>query len=136
MTPGTFENRLERTREAPRIARRFLASWLGATLAEEELETSQLLISELVSNAVVHGQGTITIRANLNDDRIIIEVIDEGEGFEREVRRHDFDDLHGRGLAIVDSLASRWGIHEGTTHVWFELERPGPRLGAERKADT
>jgi hypothetical protein len=32
---------------------------------------------------------------------------------------------------IVDAESSRWGIHEGTTHVWFELERPGPRLAAE-----
>jgi hypothetical protein len=36
----------------------------------------------------------------------------------------------GWGLSIVDALASRWGVHEGTTHVWFELERPGPRLGS------
>ena len=47
--------------------------------------------------------------------------------------RRDFDELHGRGLAIVDSESSRWGIHEGTTHVWFELELSGPRLGTESK---
>lgn len=136
MTPGRYERTLPRTRRAPVIARQSLLSWFGAALEEEQLDTAKLLISELVSNAVVHGQGKITIRADLNDDRIVVEVIDQGEGFEREVRQHDFDDLHGRGLAIVDALASRWGIHEGTTHVWFELERPGPRLGERRKPPT
>jgi hypothetical protein len=61
----------------------------------------------------------------------LVEVIDEGSGFERVVREHSFEDLHGRGLDIVDAEASRWGLYEGTTHVWFEIERSGPRLGAE-----
>src|SRR5207248_452190 len=99
----------------------------------EELEAAQLLASELVTNAFLHGQGNITLRAALDQDRMLVEVIDEGKGFERELRQHDFDDFHGRGLAIVESQASRWGIHEGTTHVWFELERPGPRLGIRTK---
>ena len=33
---------------------------------------------------------------------------------------------------IVEAEASRWGVHEGTTHVWFEVERPGPRLGPDQ----
>lgn len=131
-----FEEQLPRSRNAPGIARKSLTSWFGAALDEDELDTAKLLISELVSNAVLHGRGAITIRGDLNPDRVVFEVIDQGEGFEREVRGYDFDDLHGRGLAIVDAQASRWGIHEGTTHVWFELERPGPRLGAEQKPDT
>jgi hypothetical protein len=66
---------------------------------------------------------------------VLVEVIDEGSGFERVVRRNDFEDVGGRGLTIVESQASRWGIHEGTTHVWFELERSGPRLGEESKPE-
>jgi hypothetical protein len=58
----------------------------------------------------------------------LVEVIDEGSGFERVVRQQTFEDLHGRGLMIVDAAASRWGLHEGMTHVWFEIERTGPRL--------
>ena len=61
----------------------------------------------------------------------LAEVIDEGSGFEREVRRGDFERLGGWGLSLVDAESSRWGVHEGTTHVWFEIERPGPRLGRE-----
>ena len=131
MTPARFEKELQRNREAPRIARRSLVDWIGSALAPEGLDDAKLLTSELVSNAVLHGRGKIVLRAQLDDDSVLVEVIDEGKGFERGVRRQEFDDLHGRGLAIVDAQASRWGIHEGTTHVWFELERPGSRLEAE-----
>lgn len=98
----------------------------------DQLRTAELLVSELVTNAVMHGQGKITLRAQADEDRVLVEVIDEGRGFERTVRHDDFEAVGGRGLAIVDAEASRWGIHEGTTHVWFELERPGPRLGSEK----
>jgi hypothetical protein len=69
----------------------------------------------------------------VHENRLLVEVIDEGSGFERVARDHDVDQLGGLGLRIVDAEASRWGVHEGTTHVWFEIERSGPRLGAEPK---
>lgn len=124
-----LEVNLPHTVQAPGIARRSLADWLAPAVGDSELETAKLLVSELVTNAVVHGRGAITLRAKLDDDRLLVEVIDEGRGFEQTVRQQDFASIGGRGLAIVDAEASRWGIHEGTTHVWFELERPGPRLG-------
>jgi hypothetical protein len=58
-----------------------------------------------------------------------VEVIDEGSGFERRLRRTDFKHVGGWGLDIVQELANRWGMREGATHVWFELERCGRRLG-------
>lgn len=124
---------LPHTVQAPGIARRSLADWLAPTVEADELDTARLLVSELVTNAVVHGQGDITLRATLDEDRLMVEVIDEGRGFELTVRQQDFASIGGRGLAIVDAEASRWGIHEGTTHVWFELERPGPRLGRAQR---
>ena len=54
----------------------------------------------------------------------------------------DFDkaDVSGRGLFLVEALTNRWGIHEGTTHVWFELaagsdasRQPRPRLGQDER---
>jgi hypothetical protein len=62
-------------------------------------------------------------------------VVDEGQGFERAARKGSLDAIGGRGLAIVEAGSSRWGLHEGTTHVWFELERPGPRVGRDAKPD-
>jgi anti-sigma regulatory factor (Ser/Thr protein kinase) len=101
-----------------------------------QLEDARLLTSELVTNAVVHGRGAIGLSALLDEDRLMIEVIDEGDGFERTVRQHGLDAVGGNGLNIVDRLASRWGIHAGSSHVWFELERPGPRLGTDAKPES
>lgn len=129
---GEFETTLPRSVDAPRMARHLLAEWLP-DLTREELGSAQLVVSELVTNAVVHGRGRVVLRADLDEDRVLVEVIDDGQGFERTVRQRDFESVGGRGLGIVDVVASRWGIHEGTTHVWFELERPGPRLGHGRK---
>lgn len=128
-----LEVNLPNTPEAPALARLCVVRWLAQEVEPDELETAKLLVSELVTNAVVHGHGEITLRATLDEDRLLVDVIDQGRGFERTVRQQDFAGIGGRGLAIVDSEASRWGIHEGTTHVWFELERPGPRLGTDKK---
>jgi hypothetical protein len=49
----------------------------------------------------------------------VVEVIDQGHGCERTMQERDFDSVGGRGLGIVDAEASRWGIHEGASHVWF-----------------
>ena len=93
------------------------------------LADAELLAGELTSNALLHGTGEIRLRALLDADRLLVEVIDEGTGFERDLRHQRFDEIGGWGLDIVEDLASRWGVHEGTTHVWFELELPGPLLG-------
>jgi anti-sigma regulatory factor (Ser/Thr protein kinase) len=101
-------------------------------LQREDLDTGELVVSELVTNAVVHGAGQIRLTVDLDEDRLRVEVTDEGSGFEHAVRGIPFHEVRGRGLAIVDAAASRWGIHEGTTHVWAEVERAGPRLGADK----
>ena len=128
-----FERELPRANDAPWIARRSMSDWFGTELESGELQRAKLLTSELVTNAVLHGKGRIMLRGELHEDSLRVEVIDEGEGFEHELRRRDFRDLHGRGLLIVEAESSSWGIHEGTTHVWFELERPGSRLGTESR---
>lgn len=131
--PARVEVELLPDLSAPRAGREFLHASFAAALEKSELDSAQLLVSELVTNAVLHGQGTITLRAQLDDDRLLVDVIDEGRGFERVVREHDFGDVGGWGLSVVDAVSSRWGVHEGTTHVWFELERAGPRVGAAEK---
>ena len=127
------EKELPRDNDAPWVARRSVTEWFGAVLRQGELQTAKLLTSELVANAVLHGHGRILLRGRINDDCVLVEVIDEGGGFEPQVGRRDFRDLHGRGLLIVDAESSRWGIHEGANHVWFELERRGPRRGGQSK---
>lgn len=131
-----LEVKLPRDATAAGQARQLVVDQLASELGSEELDRARLLVSELVTNAVVHGQGAITLRAGLDEDRLLVEVIDEGSGFERAVRRNDRELLGGWGLRIVDAQASRWGVHEGTTHVWFEIERSGPRIGTEKSPLT
>lgn len=120
---------LPRLNEAPALGRRAVAEWFANVLEPAEVDNAKLVVSELVTNAVRHGEGRIQLRAELDDDRLLIEVVDEGKGFVYEAQVVPFDQLSGRGLSIVDTLASRWGIHAGSNHVWAELERPGPRVG-------
>ncbi len=116
-----FERELPRGADAPWLARRSLGDWYGATLQADELHLAKLLTSELVTNAVLHGRGRITLSGRLRDGRLVVEVADEGSGFDYAPGRRRFDHLRGRGLAIVDAESSRWGIGEGATQVWFEL---------------
>ena len=131
MGDDVLDVELARATTAPRTARRIVTERFADELSDQYLDTVRLLVSELVTNAVIHGRGRITLRASrLNGDRLLVEVIDEGSGLEAAVRERDFEDPRagGRGLTIVDAESSRWGIRKGTTHVWFELERPGPRI--------
>ena len=120
---------LPRDSVAPRDARRALRDTCAAHVDDDLLVDAELLVSELVTNALRHGRGEITVCARVDDDRLLVEVIDAGTGFASELRNADFDEVGGWGLDIVDEVSSRWGVYEGTTHVWFELERSGPRLG-------
>ncbi len=129
---GPIEIELPRNASAAAQARQLVVDLLAAELSDHELDRTRLLVSELATNAVRHGQGTITLRARVDQDRLLVEVIDEGSGFERAIHRSDLTQLGGWGLMIVDAEASRWGVHEGTTRVWFEIERAGPRIGTDK----
>jgi anti-sigma regulatory factor (Ser/Thr protein kinase) len=89
------------------------------------LDDVLLLASELVTNAVRHGQGEITCRLWPGRDVVRFEVADRGDALPQEVDRGLVADS-GRGLRIVDTLASRWGTvpaqHQGGKTVWFELD--------------
>jgi anti-sigma regulatory factor (Ser/Thr protein kinase) len=128
---------------APGLARAAAKRHLAGKIGPERLSELCVVISELVTNASVHGRGEVVLRLQLDDQMIRGEVIDQGAGFEHEVRARGPEDVSGRGLFLVDALTSRWGIHEGTTHVWFETEargaasgRPNPRLGSEERPEA
>jgi anti-sigma regulatory factor (Ser/Thr protein kinase) len=132
VTGGVFECELGSGAGAPGVARRLLTEWFAGVLADGTLTTARLLVSELVTNAVTHGAGRVTLRAQLFELRVLVEVFDEGGGFERDLRGGDFrtPGLGGWGLSIVDAESIRWGVRGGRSHVWFELERSGisPRI--------
>lgn len=78
-----------------------------------------LVVSELVSNSVRHGSSQgIEVKVTARNGRIRVEVTDEGPGFAADTPRGD-----GLGLRIVERLADRWGMHDGSHQftVWAEL---------------
>jgi hypothetical protein len=48
-------------------------------------------------------------------------VIDDGQGFTPSARQKPTTDVGGWGLHLVETLAERWGVWDGSTHVWLEL---------------
>ena len=113
---------LRRDPGAAREARQFVAGLLGTRQARQEaVETAQLVSSELVTNAFAHGEGEIELRVSLLDDRMRLEVIDEGRDQAPAIRQQRDAEVGGWGLQIVDQLALQWGVFEGTTHVWADL---------------
>jgi anti-sigma regulatory factor (Ser/Thr protein kinase) len=116
---------------APAAARAVVADWLAERVERELIETTLLLLSELVSNAVEHGRaapGTaIETLARASREAIHVEVSHPGSGFSRQqLRPAGPDDIRGRGLRIVERFAESWDVvcADGRCYVWFELRRP------------
>jgi anti-sigma regulatory factor (Ser/Thr protein kinase) len=90
-------------------------------LRPQQREDAALMVSELVTNALVHGTGAISLRIDVEPDVVRIEVSDEGEF---AVAPSPTPGAHGGwGLRIVEQLADEWGVQEGSTKVWFQLGR-------------
>lgn len=121
-----FTAQLTRGADAPRSARDILRTWTGTTLRPEQLDTARLLVSELVANAVIHGQGFVTLRAWLRTNLLRVEVRDQGPGFVHDGRRPQDAITGGWGLQLVSGQASRWGIGGDCARVWFELDLAPP----------
>ncbi|GAC1379883.1 MAG: hypothetical protein NVSMB48_04660 [Marmoricola sp.] len=83
----------------------------------------ELIVSELVTNAVQHGDGDITMSLAPTDEGIRVAVHDYGDG-RPEPRATDARSTRGRGLQLVQSLASVWGVSStgdsGKT-VWAQV---------------
>jgi anti-sigma regulatory factor (Ser/Thr protein kinase) len=88
------------------------------------IELAVLLVSELVTNAVVHARGPICLTVHTDAHWVRIEVQDPGR--RRPVlRAATLDAVDGRGLLVVDKPATDWGTEQRATHkvVWFEIAR-------------
>ncbi|MFC9976294.1 SpoIIE family protein phosphatase [Spirillospora sp. NPDC127200] len=97
-----------------------LAAWGLAELTD----TVELLVSELVTNALVHGAGEIGMRM-IRGGVLLCEVSDDGNELPVLCRAATTDES-GRGLQLVSYLAARWGTHrtERGKVVWFEHPLP------------
>ncbi|MFJ3926676.1 SpoIIE family protein phosphatase [Streptomyces sp. NPDC090022] len=112
---------------APGRARRFARRALSRWGLEELGDSLELLVSEVVTNAVRYAERPVTLRL-LRTDVLRCEVGDDSPQLPRQRRARDTDE-GGRGLFLVNRMARRWGatrLSSGKV-VWFELPLPGGR---------
>lgn len=107
-------------------ARRFTRNQLESWGLVDLIDTTLLMVSELVTNAILHGGAGAELTLRLSDSRLRAEVRD-GNPSAPVVRNYSDTATTGRGMIIVDALAAEWGAFaagDGKV-VWFELEAPG-----------
>jgi anti-sigma regulatory factor (Ser/Thr protein kinase) len=115
-------------RGAPAAARHALTD-LRLELGDARFRVCELLVSELVTNVLLHAPGrsawgAADLRVRVYPDRVRIEVRDDGPGFAPHGRTPDQDVGSGWGLHLVKELADDWGTEPGVQNcVWFELAR-------------
>jgi anti-sigma regulatory factor (Ser/Thr protein kinase) len=126
----TFDLELPRELDSAAAARHAVDQ-LGDKLPEEQLGDVRLLVSELVTNSLRHAElgpdDRIRLGVDVDGSRVRVEVTDPGKGFEFEGPAEDPDTVEGWGLYLVATLSDRWGVsaaeRDGSTRVWFELDR-------------
>jgi anti-sigma regulatory factor (Ser/Thr protein kinase) len=115
---------LSRHPRSASTARRVLADALEGTRCESTVDVAELLVSELVGNAVRYGREPVELDIRCVDGLLEVGVRD-GDRHHPQVRSGCEDELAegGRGLCLVEELAERWGSEDagGGKRVWFLL---------------
>lgn len=107
-------------------SRQFIARALARWQLEALTETAILLTSEVVTNAIVHAQSQIAVTITRDDYRTITVAVTDRSRIVPRLQHHVEDSATGRGLGILDSLASSWTVVSedvGKT-VKFTLRHP------------
>lgn len=91
-------------------------------LDPEATDNAELLVSEVVTNAVIHGRSDVRLRVRASPQRLRVEVGDDNSRRPSRVAM-DAEALDGRGLTIVELVASAWGVDAVDVGkvVWFEI---------------
>lgn len=117
---------LEPTPQAPSLARAAITGFCdGHDVPDSAAAAAALLVSEVVTNAIVHpkpkSSTAIGLFAQIDQQRLRVEVTDAGDGF--TPRPRDPAAIgSGFGLYLLEKTSDRWGVErDGGTTVWFEL---------------
>jgi serine phosphatase RsbU (regulator of sigma subunit)/anti-sigma regulatory factor (Ser/Thr protein kinase) len=113
--------RLEPELSSVRHARSLIRDPLKRWGLEDLIDSSELLVSELVTNAIKYANGEVMLRLILEPDTLVCEVHDSSPALPR-VLQVDKDAENGRGLHVVSQVASRWGVRRtsGGKVVWCQ----------------
>jgi anti-sigma regulatory factor (Ser/Thr protein kinase) len=109
---------------APRHVRAYVGDALRGWGFGRHCETAELLVSEIVTNVVMHARTSGLVTATAQPAGVRIEVTDAGRDLPHP-RKPDPHEPEGRGLGIVAALARSGGVEVGPDHtktVWFELD--------------
>lgn len=112
-------------------ARSFARDYVAASGSSADPDVVELLVSELVTNAVLHARTSVIVNISTARGGIRVEVADEAVGSVAQ-RHYSPDATTGRGVGLVDVLASDWGVrsHAYGKTVWFEVI---PRVAAKAR---
>ncbi len=108
------------------VARRLVRELLAGAGREDLLEAAQLLVSEIVTNAMLHAGTVIDVRASLQEDGLRVEIGD-GSPHLPTRRRYAPTAGTGRGVMLLERLVDDWGVtrHDDGKTVWFRLSTAG-----------
>jgi anti-sigma regulatory factor (Ser/Thr protein kinase) len=124
--PPTARRRFRGEAISASAARRFAADILTAWHQQQLIEDALLPLGELITNAIQHTVGDVTVELRL-EDHLRVTVHDaSNRPPERRTGRADDESDNGRGLHIIDHLAAAWGsepVPTGGKRVWFDLPR-------------
>ncbi|MEU2441293.1 SpoIIE family protein phosphatase [Streptomyces rubradiris] len=131
--PGASARHLSPVPENVVVARRFVRSVLDG-LAPDVVDTAELLTGELVTNAVLHARTGIEVEAWTVEGQAHVRVGDHRPDYGLVPHVRHLYACTGRGLALVEELATSHGVHSGEDRktVWFEVrpEAPAPPASA------
>ncbi len=99
-----------------------MAEHLRTWNLEPAIDDATLLVSELVTNAILHARSPVDLVVRKVRTAVRVEVYDEGSGVAQPLSS-ELDASAGRGLGLVQAVATRWGVDDaevGKT-VWFEI---------------
>lgn len=111
-------------------ARRFAAQHCRLWGCESNVDSALVVVSELVTNAILHGGSECELRLSLAKGALRVEVVDYGSG-NPDLMAATAQDEHGRGLLLISALAAAWGVEATATGkaVWAQvsvLSTPDP----------
>lgn len=106
-------------------ARNLTREFLAPSCPDDAIETAALLVTELVTNAVLHARTPMVLEVELSPGRVHLSVADLSTA--RPVTRTlEMDAATGRGLVLVEELSTSWGIErfDSGKQVWCEIAFP------------
>ena len=103
-------------------ARTIAREQLEASCSSDAIEVIALLVTELVTNAILHARTPLRLVIEAHPDRVRV-CVEDSSPQRPEVHHYGTDAVTGRGLALVEQLASSWGVDTTPTGkvVWCEI---------------